>query len=478
MLLGILLIGIFFRLYNTPDRFGFDHDPTRDALISFYAAENLKFPLTGPFSGIANFTFGPWYYYEIILTRIIFNFDYSPFYLISIHSILFVFLMYILGKNTKDSKLGLIVAFLAAISPGQTGPSAGLSNPNLVPVHAAMACIMFVLLWKNRKLSWVNFIWGLVIGIGINHHYQMAPLLLLPFIFYIRNFKKAFSAVLLFIGGLFISFIPLIVFNLHNDFHTVRGVAKYLIEGSGQYVPNSWTIYLKEFWPAFWSYILGIPIWLGVLFAVLTVLVHLYEFYKHKLPDYYLYLGGVFAVIIFLLRYYSGARENYYVLFLHPFLFLFAGYPLWVLMRLRFGKLIVCIMLISIFLFSLPLNMQRLEGRKDHIIYQNDVNTIIDSKLNTSYSIYRCGDKIDSNIMGIMLLLHNKNKLSDSGNKLAIFSPNINCKFPEKAKLIISIIYSFENISEKVLNKNGWFKVNAEDVYNKYLNWQELEEKS
>ena len=473
LLCGILLIGIFFRLYNTPDRFGFDQDPTRDALIAIYGAEQFQIPLIGPASGIANFTFGPWYYYELILVKLLFKFDYAPFYLISFHSILFIILMYILGRSLKDPILGLILAYLAAISPGQTGPSAGLSNPNLIPMHAVLTCIIFLQLWKNQKKWWLSLIWGLTLGIGINHHYQIAALFLLPLIFYIRSIKLYVLHIIAFIGGLIIAFIPLLIFNYIFDLHTFYGVINYLRFGSGLYVPNSWTIYIKDFWPDFWSYMIGIPVWYGVSLGLFALFTHFYLLYKHKLSEPYIYLLCVFASIIFMLRYYSGVRDYYYLLFIHPLLFLFAGYPLWILFKLKFGRFICIALLLSIFIFAFPLNLQRLADRNDHISFRNDVNSLIGYKSNTTYTVYSCGNRFDSKVMGTVFLLHNRNKLSSNGVKVGINTDNSSCILPNSTIKITSDIYNINELSDKQLENDGWIRVGIEDVYKKYLQWWE-----
>ena len=146
LFLLIVLVAVFFRFYNTPARYGFDFDPTRDALVSIYGAENLKFPLIGPQSGIAPFTFGPWYYYQIILSRIILPFDYAPWIYIGITSVISVIVMYLIGKKLENEKLGLLLALLMALSPAELGPITGLSNPNLVPITASLSLLLFILL--------------------------------------------------------------------------------------------------------------------------------------------------------------------------------------------------------------------------------------------------------------------------------------------------------------------------------------------
>jgi hypothetical protein len=184
----ILLLGIFFRFFNTPDRFGFDKDPTRDALIALYGSRHFQLPLIGPHSGIGSFTFGPWYYYSLILFTLLFPFPYATFYFIPLFSLVFIVLMYYIGKALKDEVLGLILAGFAALSPGQVGPTAGLSNPNLVSVHAALTILFFILYMKKHRGLGFSFFWGIIVGIGINHHYQLIPMLVLTMNYFIFRF--------------------------------------------------------------------------------------------------------------------------------------------------------------------------------------------------------------------------------------------------------------------------------------------------
>ena len=66
LLLIILIIGIFFRFYNTPMRYSLGDDSSRDAMVAFEDAKEFQLPLLGPFSSLGPFTFGPWYYYQLI----------------------------------------------------------------------------------------------------------------------------------------------------------------------------------------------------------------------------------------------------------------------------------------------------------------------------------------------------------------------------------------------------------------------------
>ena len=182
LFITILIGGIFFRFYGTPDRFGFDKDPTRDALVTLYGARHGVFPLVGPASGIASFTFGPWYYYELILFSMILPTPYAPFYFIPLFSVSLIILMYFIGKEIYDEYLGLILSAFSAFSPSFIGPASGLSNPNLVAPHVAGSILIFVLFLKKKGSWWLALVWGMVMGIGINNHYERIAILLLPFL--------------------------------------------------------------------------------------------------------------------------------------------------------------------------------------------------------------------------------------------------------------------------------------------------------
>src|SRR4051812_568802 len=93
LLLAILIVGFFLRFYNTPARFTMGEDSTRDAMVAISGAQHLQFPLTGPFSSLGPFTFGPWYYYFLILFSLL-PIAYAPWFFLGITSFLFIIVMY------------------------------------------------------------------------------------------------------------------------------------------------------------------------------------------------------------------------------------------------------------------------------------------------------------------------------------------------------------------------------------------------
>src|ERR1035437_6652890 len=83
LLFAIVLLGAILRFWGYPERYGFDIDATRDAILTQYAALHNLWPLIGPISALGSFNFGPWYYYQLILFQHIFPFAYTPWIYIS-----------------------------------------------------------------------------------------------------------------------------------------------------------------------------------------------------------------------------------------------------------------------------------------------------------------------------------------------------------------------------------------------------------
>lgn len=473
ILFAILLLGVIVRFSNTPDRFGFDKDPTRDALITIYGAENLAFPLIGPHSGIGSFTFGPWYYYFLIIFQLLLPFDYAPFYFIPFFSLLFIILMYFIGLVLRDERLGVLLALIAAISPAQVGPTAGLSNPNLISVHAALSILFFLLYRQKKQPLWFSFVWGIILGIGINHHYQMLPLLLLPAVAFVLNLRTSVKDIVLLFIGLVITFLPLLYFNFLSHWHTFWGIIDFIHErGGGIYVPNNWKIYLFSFWPTFWSYILGVPVTIGIFYAVIVLGAHIYFFIKRQLSSDYLWLIGIFLIFFLGLRYYSGAREHYYLFFLHPFLMTFIGSTFWYLFQKRLTSIVAVILIALQVFFIFPEDLQRLNDRVDHLTIKNEAKVLSEKFSSISYSLYNCQDIEINRAQGLAFFLYRQKKLSDNGFKIGLVSPNTTCRLPQNVnKELIPNILDFSQVNLLELNQNGWRLITPKSVYKTTLEW-------
>ncbi|HUD45091.1 MAG TPA: glycosyltransferase family 39 protein [Patescibacteria group bacterium] len=462
----IILFAAWLRFWGYPTRYGFDIDATRDALITQYAVSSHMLPLVGPVSSLGSFTFGPWYYYQLIVFQYIVPVTYSPWIYISLISLLTIVVMYLIGKSLINRKFALLLAFLTSIAPGQLIAGTGLSNPDLVSLFAALALWLFILLLKSETPAWIAFLFGLAIGIGVNEHYQMIYFVLLPLLLLLRKNNKVNVIVFSFVG-IFVSFIPLLYFNLTHNWQTVSGLLDYYIYGKNKvYFPNSWTIYLLHFWPSFWGYVFGLPSVAGLVITISSLALSIFLIIKKKVTLSYILLFSFFMVCFLFLRYFSGERVSYYLLFLHPFLILFTGLLFWYVLKLPLGKIVLGILLLIVSYYSIKTDISRMGAVDSHIQFLNEARLLQTLYPRKDFSFFACAGQYRNQIQGLVFLISNSNRL---GKGVKIGFSDSHCKYPpnliENEKLKTLGAVDLSNYSVEELGKYGWTLISPEYVY-------------
>lgn len=473
-LLAIVLLGAILRFYNYPLRYGFDIDATRDAILTQYAVINHLVPLVGPISALGSFNFGPLYYYQLIFFQSLVPLSYAPWIYVSLTSLLMVVVMYKIGEELLGKEFGLVLAFLAAVSPGEVISGTGLSNPDLVSLFASLSFLIFILLIKNEKRIWLSLFLGLAIGIGINCHYQMIYFLVLPLLLLFRKTGKI-KVILLAYLGVFLTFIPLLYFNITHDWRTLTGLLDYYIFGKNKvYVPNRWLSYLGDFWPTFWGYMFGFNRLIGGLLMVLSLLVSLWVVMKRKINLSYSLIFLLFVFSFVLLRYFSGERVYYYLIFFHPFLILMTGVLLWQLTRIKilfnqFGTIFLALILTIIIFSGINVDLVHTHSVDSHLDFMSKANYLSEEYSGAKFSFYACDGQYRNVIQGMVFLMGQKNRLGD-GVKIG-FEDN-KCKYPtgKVNKDAIGAI-NFSSFSDKELNSLGWKKITPSFLYNSLTNY-------
>ncbi len=474
LLLLIILVACFLRFYNTPNRYGFDPDAIRDAIITTYGASTFQVPLTGPFSSLGPFTFGPWYYYQLILFRILVPLAYAPWIYMSFISLVVIFVFYKIGELLENKTFGLILAGLAAISPAQIAPATGLSNPNLIAVQAVFALWIFIIIVKKTPSNWWAFFLGVSIGIGINNHYQLSTFLLLPVLLLFTGKTKRFAYFLISLIGVLSTFIPIILFDLTHNHLEIIGIIHTMRNGRPNYVPNRWLLYLRDFWPNFWSHTLGIPIVLGAIILLFSVGANIFLIFKKKISKAYLLLLLTFVAIFIILRFYPGERAVYYLLFLHPFIFIFTGafFYLFINSKLLYLKYAGIIAFIIFLIFIFFTNLSDTHSFESHTTAVSQAKQISAKYPRSKFILYSCKGITDYQVQAIMFILQTMGKLDSNGVKVGIFSSScpvaIKSKYSSWEKVETTNLLS---MSDSTLRKNGWTAITLVSVYDAYAKW-------
>ena len=476
--LAILLLGAFLRFYNYPYRYSLGDETIRDAVIGIEGARELQFPLTGSFSSLGPFTFGPWYAYQLIVFCLIFPFVYSPWIYLSIISVFYIFIMYKIGKLIGGDIFALILSFLVAISPAQIISATHLTNPNNTNLFAALSIWIFLILLAKNKSKWWSLLFGFILGVGINLHFQMAGLLIFPLVLLI--YKRKWMNFVYSALGVIITFIPMLIFEMNNHWFTTRNIFYYLTVGKNAiYIPNRWLFYVRDFWPSFWSDALGVPIWFGGVIIILFSLLIVRFAYKKGLSRNLLLLIVAFLFNFILLRYYWGPRFFGYLNFLRPFVFIFTAFAI---INLKYKKAYVGLILLPLILFfSYPRIISELSPDYFNKVIRVEVNQLEQEYPNKKFTLYTCANKYkgsyDSLAFSILFFLELKNKITDNGIRIALEN---DCAFPKKIgeekkseyRLLSKIgIRDFSSASNSAILEAGWKPLTFARIYNQYARW-------
>ena len=227
LLVIILGLGAFLRLYRINELLGFWFDQGRDALVIWDFIHNGKFFLIGPTTGLAGIFRGPWYYWSI-----------TPFYWIGrgnpvYPSIFLIFttiaalgVIYYLGYKIQGKVTGLLATTIAAFSFYIVDASRWLSNPTPMMLLSVVMILGMFKVIEGKKWGWpiISFCFGLsLFNFGSSGELFYFPVLLFFTIWTVLrqgfggqsslNWKIVFISLIFFI----ITFAPLVIFDFKHD---------------------------------------------------------------------------------------------------------------------------------------------------------------------------------------------------------------------------------------------------------------------
>jgi len=253
ILLGILLLAAFLRLYRIEDYMTFLGDEGRDALV-VYGILHGEFTLLGPTASVGGFFLGPVYYY--FMTPFLWLFNYNPVgpaVMVALFGIATVFLVYRVGSEFFDKKVGLIAAFLYTMSPLVIAYSRSSWNPNLMPFFSLLTmCVLYKALKTNKIKLFV--LCGFLFGILMQIHYLALFLGVVAF-FYIlltRINKAIFASKDYFyiLIGFLVGWLPFLAFEIRHGFPNIQSIVSFVFN-QDQGGPIVETDFLETIYNAF-----------------------------------------------------------------------------------------------------------------------------------------------------------------------------------------------------------------------------------
>lgn len=393
LILIILLLAFFLRIYRIESLLDFHFDQGRDAKVIWDLWNSRKLFLIGPVTGIEGVFLGPFYYYLI-----------SPFYLISkgnpvivsiFLSSLTVIALYVLyktGEELKDKRLGLIALLIGSFSHYIIFSNRWLSNPT--PIFLTSILIFYSML-KIVKKDKKNLRWYLTfLLVGMSFHFEAAsaafyiPVLIVFLIWQ----KKAINKRTLLISLLlfFSTFIPQLFFNFRHDNLLVKNViGKVFDSGNGENV-SIFSFLLNRIFV--FANVFANKIFIGnallpLIFGLVSVL-GLYFLSKKKenkslLKLFYIFLG-IPAVCYFFYRGNNGVLYDYYFTGYYLIIILLFSYGLWWYTEKSKTRFVLYIFFILFLFVNLTQSYKKLTTN----VYQNN-NISLTNQLNAITWIYQ-----------------------------------------------------------------------------------------
>lgn len=378
ILIVILLVAAFLRLYRVSDYMIFLGDEGRDVLVVKGILDG-NLTLLGPRASAGDFFTGPIYYY--MMTPFLWLWQYDPVgpaIMVGLFGIATVYLVYLAGKNFFNEKTGLIAAALYAVSPLVLAYSRSSWNPNTLPFFSLLT--MFVLYKAVTTVrSWKYYVLtGFLLGICVQLHYislflavgVAVSLFLMNWYLNgkIKILQTAKYYLQIFIGFL-IGFAPFLAFEVRHGFPNIKTIFGFITKDSVEsgyatyntfYEPIA-DVFFRLFARLIFNYpipihydqyplialqIAGLIILIFAVAAIVLLLRH-----KNKFAVILLAVWLVIGVMLFGL--YKKPIYDYYLVFLFPVSFLLIGYLFSVISELKKGKILYGMVLSSILLVGL-----------------------------------------------------------------------------------------------------------------------------
>lgn len=271
MLVVILVVGAFLRLYKIDQYMTFLGDEGRDVIIVRRLLVYFDPILIGPGTSIGNMYLGPLYYYMMALPLLVANFSpVGPAVLVALLGLAAIALIWRVGREwfptSPDSvgirgASGLIAAGLYAISPTVIIYSRSSWNPNIMPFFSLLSVYSVWKMWHEHKYKWL-IVLGVSYAFVLQSHYLgllLLPTLGLFWLISLKSFRQKNQEKRRFIkysviGILIFLFLmsPLVIFDARHGWRNYAAMKQFITVRQDtvsikpwKAIPNMWPIFEK-----------------------------------------------------------------------------------------------------------------------------------------------------------------------------------------------------------------------------------------
>jgi len=232
LLIIILGLALFLRVFRTSDLMGFYYDQGRDGLIIWDLIHKGKLFLIGPTTGIEGIFLGPFYYYLI-----------APFYALgngnpvfpsvglAVINVLAIAVLYYIGSKYFNKATGLLASLLITVSANLISAHRWLSNPTPLPLFALLALLSLLKIIHGFKKWWP--ILGLCAGLSLQLEAASAVFFIpASFLILLVNFGRIRSGLKTALFGVIafgLTLLPQLYFDFRHDHILLKAFNRFLL---------------------------------------------------------------------------------------------------------------------------------------------------------------------------------------------------------------------------------------------------------
>ncbi len=241
VLTALFLIGLFLRIYAINTNLFFGYEQGRDLLAIKEIVISHKLTLIGSKTDISGIFHGPLYYYISSIPFILSRGNpmaISIFYVVL--SSLMVFPIYVLGGFFGNKRIGILSAFIFAVSFQSVVYARWLSNP---PLAIPLVIFYFLFLYRfikgsKKDLFFASITLGLLCQSEFLNIVFFSAITLLVIIVYFHKFSSQNKLYLSLCGILAISISvgTSIIFDLRHNYLLIRSIFLLVRDGGGYHL--------------------------------------------------------------------------------------------------------------------------------------------------------------------------------------------------------------------------------------------------
>lgn len=481
--LCILLFAAFLRFYNYENRWGLAYDQAHDVLLARYALENYKIPLVGPFSSAGPFqTGGEWYWIIMAATAVYPNAIITPWIAMTLLSLVFLYVLVVVGNEIAGKQFGLMLGVLSAVSTAQIAQSVNLTNQTPLALVSLLAIWSMVCFVKKREEKYIFFL-SLFVSLAASIHLQGASLAILIFatLVLVGEYRKRF---LLFVFlGIMIPLIPLIIFDLQNNFINSKGFFQYIFHDqykiSLDVLGRRWLTYAGIFWPNAWTHVVGGANILGYVEIIVLTLVVLYSFFKKTISKTWLIITVTFLFIVVLLRYTRTPLFDSYIVSLHPFILLLTGWAVYTIVQRR--RYVGALLFILVVAGSVFKDLGELAGGGNYAAIEASerLHVLSQKYPDETFAVYAYHYKWADKNAVLSLFLDANKLIDDHGRRIGVVVATVSGEFRYLILLGEKTGYQLLDLQSSTsaqLAEGEWALMNPSEIYRATQEWYKNED--